>query len=152
MGPLNPSGYSFDLEVGCTHVCSLSSSGSDSLSVSFVLFFVVFFVLFFVSSLFSSLLFSLSFESSGPVVVDARGRLRPPAPCVGLLGLMYFMVTIHWVRAGAACARTHRRKIQVKHSIGSNFGHMTLPVLNLPTRWCHIKIQIEYSIRSNFGY
>ena len=120
MGPLNPSGYSLDLEVGCTHVCRLSSSGSDSLSVFFVLFFVVFFVLFLVSSLVSLLLFSLSFESSGPVVVDARGRLRPPAPCVGLLGLIYFMVTIHWVRAGAACARTHKLHPQQLLGSGSN--------------------------------
>ena len=42
------------------------------------------------------------------------------------------------------------RKIQVKHSIGYNFGQMTLPalVLNLPTRWRHLKIQIKHS---NFG-
>ena len=33
--------------------------------------------------------FSLSFESSASVVVVARGRLRPPAPCEGKVGLLY---------------------------------------------------------------
>ena len=51
-------------------------------------------------------------------------------------------------------ANSVERKIQVKHSIGSNFGQMTLPVLvlNLPTRWRYLKIQIEHSIGSNFGH
>ena len=36
-------------------------------------------------------------------------------------------------------ANSVERKTQVKHSIGSNFGQMTLPALvpNLPTRWRH---------------
>ena len=73
-----------------------------------MLFFVVFFVLFFVSSLFSLLLFSLSFESSGPVVVDARGRLRPPAPCVGMLGLLYFGSGLRYIGSGRVrLARGH---------------------------------------------
>ena len=55
---------------------------------------------------------------------------------------------------GPRPANSLERKIQVKHSIGSNFGQMTLPalVLNLPTRWRHLKIQIEHSFGSNFGH
>ena len=93
MGPLNPSGYSLDSRVGCTHVCSSTPLRPDSLSALFVLFlcasFVLFFVFFSCLSFFSLLFFSLSFESSASVVVVARGRLRPPAPCEGKVGLIY---------------------------------------------------------------
>ena len=64
------------------------------------------------------------------------------------------IASITWIISPATKqANSLERKIQVKHSIGSNFGQMTLPalVLNLPTRWRHLKIQIEHSIGSNFG-
>ena len=65
------------------------------------------------------------------------------------------IASITWIISPATKqANSLERKIQVKHSIGSNFGQMTLPalVLNLPTRWRHLKIQIEHSIGSNFGH
>ena len=65
------------------------------------------------------------------------------------------IASITWIISPATKqANSLERKIQVKHSIGSNFGQMTLPalVLNLPTRWRHLKIQIKHSIGSNFGH
>ena len=50
------------------------------------------------------------------------------------------IASITWIISPATKqANSLERKIQVKHSIGSNFGQMTLPalVLNLPTRWRH---------------
>ena len=64
------------------------------------------------------------------------------------------IASITWIISPATkLANSEERKIQVKHSIGSNFGQMTLPalVLNLPTRWRHLKIHIENSIGSIFA-
>ena len=73
----------------------------------------------------------------------ARGTTDP-----GIASITWF------ISPATKQANSVERKIQVKHSIGSNFGQMTLPalVLNLPTRWRHMKIQIEHSIGSNFGH
>ena len=68
------------------------------------------------------------------------------------------IASITWIISPAIKqANSLERKIQVKHFIGSNFGQMTFNVipalvLNLLTRWRHLKIQIEHSIGSNFGH
>ena len=57
------------------------------------------------------------------------------------------IASVTWIISSATKQENSlERKIQVKHSIGSNFGQMTLPalVLNLPTRWRYFKIQIEH--------
>ena len=50
------------------------------------------------------------------------------------------IASMTWIISSATKqANSLGRKIQVKHSIGSNFGQMTFPALvpNLPTRWRH---------------
>ena len=69
-----------------------------------------------------------------------------------LLNIARGIASITW-RAATKQANSVERKIQ--HYIGSNFDHqvaLTALVLNLPTRWRHLKIQIEHSIGSKFGH
>ena len=92
----------------------------------------------------SSILYPTSYIVYGRLAKNiARGTTDPD------------IASITWIISPATKqANSLERKIQVKHFIGSNFGQMTLPalVLNLPTRWRHLKIQIEHSIGSNFGH